>query len=179
MRNDDVMPVNHTPGSEFATKATGTVGGAVKGGLGAMLLWIGAAALIGIGIAAMFTGPAGTGFGLDMIGKGVGSLLTNGLFWGGVIGAGAGIYTSWIPGGIGAIFGGLKGHERASNRVNNERAAAMEMQQAIAMQQAPTMEAGPNKYNFPAQGSAMNPAGTKIGAMEYDGLAAGQQLQRA
>ena len=66
--------------------------------------------------------------------------------------------------------------------MNNERAAAMQMQQAIATQQgaAQGFEAdATNKYTFPAQGSPMNMAGGKISAAEYEGVAAGQQLQRA
>ena len=181
MRQDEaVTPINHTSGSEFATKAAGTAGGALKGGLMTGLLWIAGATLLGVGLAALFVGSAP--FSLAAIGTSFTSFIANHLVIGGVLGAMLGLGTVAIPAGLGAVAGGFGGHAKASNRVNNERAAAMEMQQAIAMQQASAQgfaAAPANQYNFPAQGSAMNMAGGRISAAEYEGLAAGQQLQRA
>ncbi len=189
MRQDEaVTPINHTAGSEFATKAAGTAGGALKGGLMTGLLWIGGAALLGIAIAALVTSPAGLAgligsFGAAGVsGSGILGIISNHLVIGGVLGAMVGLGTVAIPAGLGAVAGGFGGHAKASNRVNNERAAAMEMQQAITMQQASAQGFAPapaNQYNFPAQGSAMNMAGGRISAAEYEGVAAGQQLQRA
>ena len=187
MRQDEaVTPIDHTPGSEFATKATGTLGGALKGGLMTGLLWIGGAAILGMGIAAMVStgglaGIIGSFGAAGVSGTGLLGFISNPLTIGGVLGATAGLFTVAIPAGLGAVAGGFGGHAHASERVNNERGAAMEMQQAIAMQQAQMagMDAHANKYNLPVQGAPMNPAGTKVSAMEYDGVAAGQQLQRA
>ena len=188
MRQDEaVTPINHTSGSEFATKAAGTAGGALKGGLMTGLLWIGGAALLGMGIAAMVStgglaGLIGTFGSAGIGGSGILGFLSNPLTIGGVLGAMVGLGTVAIPAGLGAVAGGFGGHAKASERVNNERGAAMEMQQAIAMQQASAQgfaAAPANQYNFPAQGSAMNMAGGKISAAEYEGVASGQQLQRA
>ena len=177
--NEDITPINHTAGSAFAEKAKGTATGAIKGGVGTALLWIGGAVLLGVGIAALATGTGGLG--LAGVGTGLARFIFSPLTIGGVLGGLAGLSTVGIPAGLGAIFGGFSGHAHASERVNSERGAAMEMQQAIAMQQAQMagMGAPANKYDLPAQGAPMNPAGTKVSAMEYDGVAAGQQLQRA
>ena len=186
MSSDYVTPINHTSGSAFAASAAGTAGGVLKGGLMTAALWVGGAALLGIGVAALVTtgglaAVIGTAGASGVAGSGLLGFLTSPLTIGAGVGAFLGLLTVAIPAGLGAVVGGFKGHSKASERVNSERAAALEMQQSIAMQQAPMacMQGPANKYSLPAQGSAMNPAGTRINAAEYDGLAAAQQLQRA
>lgn len=207
MNQDYVTPVNHSGFSAAATTTAGAAGGAVKTGLKSAAIWIGAFTLLGIGVGlAIATGGLGFGTLLGSVGtaatasteaiagSGFLGFITSGITWGvglGALGGGLlGIGTSWIPGGAGAIVGGLKGGAKASARVENERAAAQDIQTQIAMTRAQAYEpavttnvyaANDNKYNFPQQGSAMNPAmaSVQLDGAQLNGTAVGQQRAAA
>lgn len=174
--NDYVAPVNHGVLSATGSVALGAAGGAAKS-IGKTLLWtIGALALVGFlwgsGLLAMGAAllpesvvAAGGGFSAAG-GLGVGTLL-------GIIGIPVGAFFGAFTG----LFGAGKGAVDAHERVSQERGAAQALEAQVAVYQAQANDN--NKYNFAAQGSPMNPAGTTISAMQTDGRVNGQQLQRA
>lgn len=177
MQTDYVAPVNHGVLSATGNVAAGTVGGALKTGLGAAALWIGALTVLGVAVgvtvatgglsAILGSAAAGTAAGTGLIGF-VTSPLTWGVLLGGLGGAAVGVGTSWLPGGIGVIAGGVKGASKASGQVHSERMAAMQMQAEIDLAKtqsdavAPTPARTAPNYNFPEQGTPMNPAVPKL-----------------
>ena len=188
MSNEYVTPIRHSSFSAAANTTAGAAGGAVKTGLASAALWIGAFTLIGVAVGVtLATGGLGAA-GVGSIFSGITSFLTSGVTWGALIGGGLGLAlgtgTSWLPGGAGAIVGGLKGGAKASARVASETAAAQELQAQIAVARA--QEASPvtnniyandNKYGFPVQGTAMNPAmsSVQLDGAQLGGTAVGQQ----
>jgi hypothetical protein len=84
---------------------------------------------------------------------------------------------------IAAIVGGGHGAVQATKRVAMENGAAKELAAQVEIYKAQAQSASNdnNKYNFPAQGSAMNPAMASIQAdsAQAFGPVAGQSLQRA
>lgn len=193
MDNYNVTPVNHSGFSAAAATTAGAAGGAVKTGLKSAAIWIGALTLVGITLGVTIATGGFSLLGTGGLLSGLGSFLTSGVTWGALIGGGlglaAGVGTSWIPGGAGAIVGGLKGGSKASARVENERAAAQDLQTQITMARAQAYEpsvttnvyANDNKYGFPAQGAAMNAAmpSVQLDGAQLQGTAVGTQLQRA
>lgn len=185
MSDKYVTPVRHSSFSAAANTAAGAAGGAVKTGLTSAALWIGAITLIGVAVGVTIATGGLSFVGTGSIMSGIISFLTSGVTWGALIGGGLGLAfatgTAWIPGGAGAIAGGLKGGGKASARVANERAAAQELQTQIAIARA--QEASPvyansnNKYNFPDQGAPMNPAlsSVQLNEAQLGGTAVGQQ----
>ncbi len=173
MSNDDqyVTPVKHTSMSAFGTTAAGTAGGAIKGGLGAAGAWVlGATIIGGLAAAALFTvlfgGPASLAF-LAPVVHAVFSPLGLTVAAGAVGGAVLGLGSSWLPGGLGAIFGGFSGGAKAAGRVSQENAAAQQAEAQIAaaqMQYAAAAPAAQVNVGYPAQGSRFNEAGSSIQA---------------
>lgn len=161
MDNRNVAPVNHGILSSTGTIAGGAAGGFIKQGA----IWYAGTTLL----------VAGAGI--------VAGIMTGGLL-GVAIGA-AGIFTGgWVAGpfvaAIAAGFGGLGGALKGNDRVRAEQGAANELQAQKEIYQAQIIAQNNAKtYNFPPQGSAMNPAGTTISAMQPQGLVDGLQLQRA
>ncbi len=201
MSNQDyIAPVNHGALSATASTTAGAVGGAFKGAASGLLKGIIVMAAIG-GVIGLVWGLGSAGLLAFASEKAVEAVvmpaivgqlghvaLVSGLcaLAGGAIGAAAGYIT--VP--VGGLIGMFKGASNASERVSNERSAAMQMQAQVeaykaqamaeAMQTAPyAPAANDNKYNFPPQGSTMNPAGTTLSSVQRDGALAGQQLQRA
>ncbi|MFM9890866.1 MAG: hypothetical protein ACKVOE_09570 [Rickettsiales bacterium] len=174
------MEQEYTPLNHGALSATGTtVSEAAKGGLSG--LWkgglIGLLAPIGIGMAVLagggllFSASLATLGTLAAIGAGVGAI---GSFW-----------TTGIGLGIGTLFGTVKGATRGIDRVSGEKAASQMMSAQVEAYKAQAQTAGTNiyapqvsnKYGFPDQGAAMNPAlaNVQLSGAQYDGVAAGQQ----
>lgn len=186
MNDDMIMPVRHTTLSGTGATAAGAIGGGLKGGIVGYLATTGISAVLGAGIAAVMA--AG---GLALIPTAAAGVIGWAIF-GGVAGAVAGgtlvapavaVFTG--------LFGGVKGGAQAANRVSQEKSAAVVMDAQVAAyqsQQSPAAQttiytgaSNDNKYSFPAQGSAMNAAGSSIQASSAEnmGLVSGQQLQRA
>lgn len=172
MQNEYAAPVDHGVLSATGAVAAGTVGGGLKSGFKTALWTIGGFAtvglLIGTGILPGLLALGGATAGVwPVIGYTLG-------------GAALGAALSPFTGTLGAMFGAGKGALNAAQRVSDEKGASQAMQAQVAVYQAQAMAASnDNKYNFPPQGSAMNPAGTTIGSIQRDGVMAGQQLQRA
>lgn len=171
--NDYVAPVDHGVLSATGSVALGTAGGAVKS-FGKTMLWsIGICAAAGAILAATFA-SGGT------LGVISGPLLAG--LGGGIGGAILGLIPGSFLGPITGLFGAGKGALETHQRVSQEKGLAQSMKMQVAAYQAQAMAANnDNKYNFPAQGSAMNPASTRIMAdLAQDmGTLQGQQLQRA
>lgn len=193
-----ITPVKHSAASATGAQVAGTAGGALKGGLGAAALWVlgftvafavlGAVIATPGGIAAIIgtAGTAASAGGVGTAASGLLGLVTNPLTWGiglgGALGAVLGLGSSWLPGGAGAIFGGLKGHQHASERVNNERAAAVAVETQLTAARAMSASV-PTQVNvgFPEQGSRFNQASSSIQADSAlnQGRMDQLQLQRA
>jgi hypothetical protein len=201
MTNDEqIIPVRHSTLSGVGSTAAGTVGGAVKGSIKAAALWIVGFAVVGALLSVMITTgalPAILGMELAKVaaveagkvtlGSIVGSAAITGIC-AGVVGA----LTSGFPAVFGGLFGGVKGGAHAAERVSKEKGAATVLDAQVAAYQAQSgigqtnvytapLATNDNKYNFPAQGSSMNMAGSSIQADSAQnlGLVDGQQLQRA
>ncbi|MFZ4540991.1 MAG: hypothetical protein ACOYNL_04160 [Rickettsiales bacterium] len=169
MRNDYITPVDHGVVGGAANVAAGAVGGALKKGLTATALWI-----TGVTIAGAIALPL---------------LVTSAPFAlmavaGAFVGSIAGLGTSWLPGGLATIFGGISGGSNASERVQAERYAAVQAKlqiEALRAQSIAQVAEATNgqKYNFPPQGSRMNAAGSRIdaGTAQGFGVTNQQQLQ--
>jgi hypothetical protein len=163
---NNVAPVNHGVLSTTGNVALGAAGGALKTGFTSAALWTIGATVIGGGVAALIA-LSPLAIGLGIVGGGI-----------------LGLFTSGFAGVIGSAIGGVKGASRSVQRVNAEQGAANVLQAQVAAYQAQAMAQAPandNKYNFPAQGSAMNPAMASIQADSAQGFGpiAGQGLQRA
>ncbi len=157
MENMNVAPIDHGIASASVTTVSeagrGTFNGFKTGGL-----WVGLASAVGFGVAAF---------------SGVGAL---GLIALGIAGIGATLFSA----GAGSVIGAAKGTYNGVNRVRQEQGAANVMQAQVAAYQAQAIAAAnDNKYNFPAQGSQFNEAGSTVNAMRTDGRVNGMQLQRA
>lgn len=182
MDNMNVAPINHGVVSATGTVAAGTAGGFVKSGLKTMAWFIGIGAVVGalamtglLPLGAIFTGSAGAG---GAIASTLGFLGNAAL--GGLLGGTVASLVSIPFGGIGAAFGALKGGSHAYRQVKLEQGAANAMQAQVAVYQAQAIAASnDNKYNFPAQGTQFNQAGSTVNAMQADGRVDGMQLQRA
>jgi hypothetical protein len=165
--NEYVAPVNHGVLSATGNLAVGTVGGAVNA-VGKTTAWtmglnvlVGALAgiILAAGGAALFTGSAIAAF------TGWPLLITGALATAGsVSGVVSGLVESAFFAPIAALIGGGKGASRTLERVSQEKGAARMMEAQVAMYQAQAAAQGngASKYNFPAQGSSMNPASARI-----------------
>lgn len=182
---NEIAPIKHSGTGAALNTAAGAGVGAVKKGTTWGLKWIGGFTAVGA-VVGLAIATGGTSF------------LFSGFLWGPLIGAGvglaAGTSTSWLPGGLGALFGGIEGGAKSSHRVKMERGAANAMEAQLdaykynAMAAAAAGQAQTNVYAPSAtsyapvpQGSAMNAAPSQIqtGGMQYDGLVNGQQLAAA
>lgn len=167
----NVAPVDHGFFSATGSVALGTAGGALKS-IGKTALWC-----IGIGAAIGLLAS----FGVFGVAAGASSFAIPAGFWSGVgstvLGAlGGGVVAAGLAP-LAGLFGAGKGAIQSHERVSMETGAARSMDMQLAAYQA--MAANNSKYNFPPQGSAMNPAGTMVSAMQNDGVMNSQQLQRA
>ncbi len=174
MQNETIMPVRHTTLSGVGATTASGLGGAIKGGLAGYGLTTLATAVVGAGALALL-GPFG------LIG---GAAL--GLLGGGILGA---TFIAPSIGTLTSIVGAATHGSRAAHRVSQEKSAALIMDAQVAAYQGQsspsantTVYASPsndNKYNFPAQGSAMNAAPSSIQAssVENQGMVNGQQRQ--
>lgn len=188
-----IAPVKHTT----ASAAANTAAGAAKGGFFGFLKGVGVIAAIGAGVglvgSLLLTGivglPAFAGVeltaamgnwaivGLSTLGCGIAAAFAGGP----------------VAGTIGALIGGVSGGSKAIDKVHQETGRAHELQAQIDMIRAQNpMPAATNiyvptatndnvintRYALPEQGSQYNPASAKIQGttVQYDGLAAGQQL---
>lgn len=178
---NQTVPVRHTMLSGVGSTTAGTVGGAVKGGVSGWLIATGICAVLG---AALFTGGFGLGLGSAMLWQGIGGAALVGGIGAFTVGPFVGMLTG--------AFGGVKGGTQAAERVSREKGAATMLDAQVAAYQAQAGAAqtnvytaplanNDNKYNFPASGSAMNPAASSIQASSAEnlGVVDGQQLQRA
>ena len=180
MSNETINPIHHGAVSGVTQTAAGAAGGAAKAaakGWGATMLgFVVVGAAIGFVVA---TGGTGA----------VASWAVGGPILGALAGGLIGWFPSQLVGGVGALFGGLKGGSNAAGRVREERGAANMLDaqlsayqaQAQAMQQATTIYApsAANNNSFPA--STMNQAGSHIQADTAQNLGTinGLALQRA
>ena len=169
---ETINPVKH---GVFST--AGNVGGGIFGGgvmsMSKTVLW-------GLGIG------AAVGSAL-LVTLAIGTFSTGGLLFAGTVGAvsggGIGTLVGALVSPLTGLFGATKGGFEARDRVRMENGAArvMEAQMQLMRAQAMNPAVNDNKYNFAAQGSAMNPASTRIQA--DSALAIGtlqsQQLARA
>lgn len=172
-QNEYIAPVDHGVLSATGSVGVGALGGAAKS-FGKTMLWsIGLCAAAGAAIAAtLASGGTLGGFTWPVI---AGTL-------GGLGGAVVGLFPGSFIGAFTGLFGGGTGAVEASQRVSQEKGLAKSMQMQMAAYQAQAMAASnDNKYNFPPQGSAMNPAMSQIDASSVDrsGTMVGQQLARA
>lgn len=183
-RHDEmVVPVNHDVMSSVGTTVMSSgksgLSGLLKGAVGTFLIGTLLTVAATVGVAFLSTATLG---GVLAVGATavVGGLLT----WG------ATTVGATLGSAIGLVGGGLDGirrvsHEKGASQVLQAQVAAY--QAAAASQTAQTniytspMATNDNKFNFPAQGSAMNPASASIQAAsaEAQGVVNGQQLQRA
>ena len=177
---NNVAPVNHGVLSTTGTVAIGTAGGAIKSTLKVALWCIGIGVVVGVlaatgvlPIASMASGGVASAFWGTMLKVVAGTVVGGGL--GAVVAAGLAPFA--------ATFGAGKGALNASHRVSQEKGAANVLQAQVSAYQAQAQAAAANdnKYNFPAQGSPMNPAMASIQADSAQGFGpvAGQGLQRA
>ena len=164
MDNRNVAPVNHGILSSTGTIAGGAVGGAITNGASWYAGTVATLAVLG-GVASAVVFPG---------------LVVPFLIGGIVSGIAAGFTAGPFVGAIATAFGGIGGALQGNERVKAEQGAANELQAQKEIYQAQVIAQNNAKtYNFPPQGSAMNPAGTTISAMQPQGLVAGQQLQLA
>lgn len=171
MANEYVAPINHGVASTVATTAGGIATGGLKGGIGGWLLG-GLIPLVAAGVGIAFIGFATAPAILGSIAVGAIGLVSS-------------YFGSTVGGAIGAGVGSWKGGSRAIDQVKIEKGAATELQaqvdaykyQALANARA----SNDNRYNFAAQGTAMNAAAPQIDASSAQtmGTVAAQQLQRA
>ncbi len=159
--NEYVAPVNHGVLSATGNVAVGTVGGALKS-TAKMIMWcVGGGAVLGV---LAFTGLLPLGAIAGALGStGAWSLVGN-IVGGTVVGGLIGATIAAVASPIAAVFGAGKGVLNSAERVSQEKGAArmMEAQMAVYQAQAAAQGNGASKYNFPAQGSSMNPASARI-----------------
>jgi hypothetical protein len=180
MQDETIMPVRHGVLSGTAT----TAAEAGKGGLSGLFKAGGITFLAGAGLTVIGTTALAltSTFSIPAV---LGVIAVAGL------GTIATVWATGFAGTIGGVVGGVNGASRGAHRVSQERGAATVLDAQVAAAQAQAVSAqtnvyahsasNDNKYNFPAQGSAMNQAATtfqKDGA-SFEGRAADQQLQRA
>ncbi len=185
MDNNYVAPVDH---GVLSTTGSVAIGSAAQGVKAAANTW---------GVTTVTTAVIGGALGALVIG-GIAALTPIG-FVGvailGGLGALGGAAAGGITGGttiapflaaIGGAFGLAKGGVDAFDQVKAEKGAANVMQAQVAAYKAQAQAqayaaANDNKYNFPAHGSAMNPALASIQAdsAQAMGSVAAQGLQRA
>jgi hypothetical protein len=178
MEQQNIAPVDHGVLSATGSVVGGTVGGALSSVGKTALYTIGGFMLFGL-----LVGTGAVGGALALFGTGAGSVLsTVGYTLGfGAIGAAASVVFAPLAG----LIGGSKGAEHAIGRVSAEKGASNVVQAQLeayrAQAQAETLAASNdnNRYNFPPQGSALNPAGAVVNSMQADGRVNGMQLQRA
>lgn len=198
MTNDEqIIPVRHSTLSGVGSTAAGTVGGAVKGSIVPFVTSVAICAVLGAAIAVIGPGAlfAGIGSIFGGTGAGAGAAVLGKI----IVGAVGGALVLGIPAGLftgvfGGLFGAVKGGAHAAERVSKEKGAATVLDAQVAAYQAQSgigigqtnvytapLATNDNKYNFPAQGSSMNMAGSSIQADSAQnlGLVSGQQLQRA
>ncbi len=189
MANNDynIAPVDHGVLSATGSVGVGTAGGAAKA-FGKTMLWVVAgAATLGFLYFGGFFAAAGTLLGgFTTAYPTVGALWTAAVGQTGVLGGVLGAIGMAIPGlaagaftgAFSGLYGAGKGALEASQRVSQEKGLAKSMQMQMAAYQS-MAASNDNKYNFPPQGSAMNPASTRIMAEEAQGLGTLQSQQRA
>jgi hypothetical protein len=159
MENIDVAPINHNALTATSSVALGAAGGAAKTGITWGAVTFGLLTVSGIILGALSGGL------LPAIGLGL-------------VGGFGGLLVGPFVGAIASAFGGFSGAVKSANRVTQEKGAANVIQAQVAAYQAQGM--AESKYNFPEQGSVMNPAGiTSLSAAQVEGRVNGQQLQRA
>ena len=174
-RHDDmVVPVHHSTISGVSATAVGGIKGAIKGGIGGYLTTTLLCVAAG---AAICAGPMGWSLLPGIIGGG---------FLGGLA---ATVVIAPTVGTLTSIIGAARDGSHAAHRVYLEKGSATMLDAQVAASQAQAsmqtnVYAGPgadNKYNFPAQGSALNPALSSVQAdsAQAQGVVSGQQLQRA
>lgn len=184
-KDEMIVPVNHdfmsSVGTTTLSAGRSGLSGLFKGAVSGLVIGLGltATAVIGFGILA-FTAP-----GLLAIGAGIASIVS---LIGGV--AATGVAMGGF-GAIGSAFGLIGGGLKGIQRVGHEKGASEMLQAQVAAYQASAVSpsaqttiyapASGDKYHFPAQGSAMNPAASSIQAdsVQDMGLVNGQQRQRA
>jgi hypothetical protein len=174
--NGTIYPVSHSGLSASSTTLSSAAGGGLLGSWsgfkkgGAIGAVVGAVILgsITAGIASIFTAalPA------------IGAAALIGALPGGVLGAFEGF---GFGGFVGAIDGMIKGGARGTDKVHQERALSVQVQnefsqaatqtqavmaQAQALQHQNAARSHVGQHAFPAQGSAMNPASPKINASD-------------
>ncbi len=175
MENDNATPVNHGLLSSTGTVATSSIGGGISAGAKTALYTIAGFAAFGFLVS---FGPVAS---LLSLGGGGGVFGTVAYTLGfGALGVGA----SFITTPLAAAFGFGKGAVDGSRRVAQEKGAAKAVDAQMQFIQAQSQMQGmapvnDNRYNFPAQGTRLNQAGTTVNAMQADGRVAGQQLQLA
>lgn len=181
---NDVVPIRHSSASAVGATAAGAAGGAVKTGVKWGSRWIAAMSIVGAVVAAAWTG----GFSL------IATPLVNAVLLGAGIGGLLGLVSSPAIGVVTGAVGAAKGGNAAARKVKIENAQARMYDDQLSAQvdaykfaaltqaQAPVQVYAPTantNYGFPQQGSAMNPAKTQIGAMQYEGAVNNQELLAA
>ncbi|MFZ4126110.1 MAG: hypothetical protein ACOYJ2_08620 [Rickettsiales bacterium] len=194
-REEPIVPYNHSTVGAVATRAGGTAGGAVKGGISTVAWTIGGLAIAGAvlgltgglvgwetlggAIANLFGSEAGvalSGKAMAVIGSVIGV---------GFIGAVIGTIISPLTGLFGTVKGGFDGYEKADTRISQERGAAQMMNaeisalqsQAMIMQASQAQQRPGDRY---AGASTMLQADhSALQAAQYDGRMNGLQLEAA
>lgn len=162
-----VAPVDHGVLSSTGTVAVGTASGIFSSVGKTALYTIGGFALVGFLVG---TGVFGAAFGLlaPVLGSSAGGVAST-IFY--TLGFGAlGVGASVVAAPVAGLIGGSKGAMHSINRVSAEKGAANAVQAQVAAYKAQAQaeaaiasaNAASAKYNFPAQGDAMNPASTKL-----------------
>ena len=192
-REEPIVPHNHSTLGAAATRAGGTAGGAVKGGISTVAWTIGGLAIAGAVVGLLWvTGalPVITGAIGAMMGTGGGASGLGTLFnilgvtaLGGAIGAVIGAIASPVTGFFGTVKGGFDGYEKADTRISQERGAAQVMNaelqalqsQAMIMQASQAQARVGDRY---ANASTMLQADhSALQAAQLDGRMTGLQLQ--
>lgn len=178
-RDEIIAPVNHgiISGAATTTVEAGRSGlsGLVQGagwGIGISSL-LGATALGGFA-AAVVAAPI-LGFGLPAI-IGVGLIAGIG---GALLGPVVGMPVIGGLAALGTAFGLVGGASRGVERVSQERGASEMLTAQVAALQAASLSAPGQAVGYPAQGSEMNPATSKICGAQYQDRLASPELAAA
>lgn len=162
-----VAPVDHGVLSSTGAVVTGTATGIFSSVGKTAMYTIGGFALLGLLVGSGFL-PAAFGLLAPILGPSAGSVGSTILY---TLGFGAlGVGASVVAAPVAGLIGGSKGATNAVHRVSAEKGAANAVQAQVAAYKAQAQaeaaiasaNAASAKYNFPAQGDAMNPASTKL-----------------
>ncbi len=192
-REEPIVPYNHSTVGAVMTRAGGTAGGAVKGGISTVAWTIGGVAIAGAicGLITVFGAwPAvfsvmGLGGEAGAASIGILGKIVAGLGLGALAGAVVGAIASPVTGFFGTIKGGFDGYDRADTRISQERGAAQMMNaelqalqsQAMIMQASQPQARAGDRY---AGASTMLQADhSALQAAQYDGRMNGLQLEAA